>query len=521
MKNIILFGCLLLLFLVSGCFKDEGNYVYESLGVIPTWLIDPSVEPIRVNGTQGEIMKFRPQGKDFTFGEDSVNMVDKVRYEWEVKGIIFSTESNFDMPTDTVMKRIKFDKAENGVTATFRIIYKSSGVTFTARAYMGLRPKYYNGNIIILSENGENTKCSYFRMKTRADGNKTVYYFDLEDDLYHKVSGKEIIGKALRLVKTLSPQISSSVGASIIVTDKQAYVLNDETFLMHTELKDQFLDGVPENFVAVDAVDNLHYTLVATKDGRLFKRQMSENYLSGKFLTAPYVVDGKGYKVTKFGQYLSRDLQPLCFDELNRRILAVQSDYNGTNVRIRPLEKGDGVNPLPLWDLPADIEILHMCPTYSSATYNTGFAIYYNQNGNTYKYDFKYNATNMRIIGEVAPVQLSRNLDKNTTFLTTASYSAPSDKLIYANGNELRYIDFGRDNTDEHWMTLDGRVTTLGYTTYYNPYKFMIVGCENGDIIMYSVDRTTMDATVLSKANVGGKIVDAHESGFMYGVDSY
>lgn len=33
MKNIVLLGCLLLASLLTGCFKDEGNYTYKDLGL--------------------------------------------------------------------------------------------------------------------------------------------------------------------------------------------------------------------------------------------------------------------------------------------------------------------------------------------------------------------------------------------------------------------------------------------------------------------------------------------------------
>ena len=100
-----------------------------------------------------------------------------------------------------------------------------------------------------------------------------------------------IPGKPLMMVKSPSTNISP-LGATTIITDQVAYVISNESLLKVSELKDEFLDGTPANFQVVSRRDADHYTFVATKDGRVFRRVMSENFLGGKFLTEPYYIEG-------------------------------------------------------------------------------------------------------------------------------------------------------------------------------------------------------------------------------------
>ncbi len=525
MKNIVLLGCLLLASLLTGCFKDEGNYTYKDLGLAPKWIIDPNTEPIRINGTQGEMMKFMPQGKDFTFGEDSVAALDIFRYEWEVNGTIISEESNFEMKTDTVMARANLNKAKTGVTGILRIINKQNGITYIGRAYLGFRPKFYIGSFVVVSDkNTDATKCSYFRLKTRYDGPNLVYEYFMEDDLYYQMNGEDIPGKPLKIRNCLAPHISSTSGASLITTTEGVYQLNNETFTMYTDMKDEFLNGTPDNFKPADAFDNLRLSCIATQDGRIFKRQMSENYLTGKYLSDPYFIDSKGYKVTKFSTYVSRDREPLCFDEKNRRVLIIQSENNGMNATIRPLVKGDGnYYPFPLWEIPADVDVIHLCPTYDRKTYVSGNAIYYNQGGKTYKYDFRFSSSDMKVLEntESAPVALPVYLTSEDILMTFGCYSGPANKMVYAKGNEIHCINFGENYSDKLWISVDSKVTVLLYTVVYNSYKYMVVGCENGDVMVYAVDNELLTYRLVSKANVGGRVAGINETGFYYGADTF
>ncbi|MBS7197490.1 MAG: hypothetical protein KH111_05120 [Bacteroidales bacterium] len=515
MKAIIYIGFCLGIFLLAGCFEDKGNYNYDDLGIVPQWLVESDGTPIQVSGREGELIEFRVQGEYFTFGQDSIPALDEFRYEWELNGTVFSRECDFDMLTDSIMKITKQEKYEE-VTGALRLINTKTGATYVMRVIINFSAKYTARDVLVLSENGNNSRCSYLRLKSRQEGGKTVYYFDMEQNAFENQNGYVIPGKARRLITAKSPQISSSLGANIIVTDQVSYVINNESIRLATELKNEFLDGEPENFSVVDVVEWGRYTFIATEDGRLFKRQMSENFLSGKFLTEPYYVDNKGYRVTRFGHSAFDVSRILFLDELNRRILALMIDvdmFGKSNASVRPLLEGDGNMPVALWNLPQDIEVLYICQ--SSQLYDSmdGFVIYFVQNGVTYRYKFQFDSSTMKIMQGGKLEALPVNFDRETVFLvaTSAWYAEDAlDYLVYSKGNELRYLNY---NTKEEGLlaTLDATITSLAYETY--SYQGIFVGCANGDVREYRVNWGTLDASLRASVNVGGKVIMAHETG--------
>ena len=210
MKAIIYIGFCLGIFLLAGCFEDKGNYNYDDLGIVPQWLVESDGTPIQVSGREGEFIEFRVQGEYFTFGQDSIPALDEFRYEWELNGTVFSRECDFDMLTDSIMKITKQEKYEE-VTGALRLINTKTGATYVMRLIINFSAKYTARDVLVSSENGNNSRCSYLRLKSRQEDGKTVYYFDMEQNAFENQNGYVIPGKARRLITAKSPQISSSL----------------------------------------------------------------------------------------------------------------------------------------------------------------------------------------------------------------------------------------------------------------------------------------------------------------------
>lgn len=140
------------------------------------------------------------------------------------------------------------------------------------------------------------------------------------------------------------------------------------------EVKDQFLDGTPPNFVVSDLREKSpNYPgqdgaciFVATKDRRVFYRMKSPNYLGGQYLTEPYVIDDRGYKITKFGHSKYGGVIP-CYDEKNRRVVMATTwrdggSFPGDNpsiwrTRIVPIKTHYNV---PVSGFPEGTEVLYL-----------------------------------------------------------------------------------------------------------------------------------------------------------------
>src|SRR5690606_18244175 len=125
--------------------------------------------------------------------------------------------------------------------------------------------------------------------------------YTLHDNLFEQVNNKVLVGAPRKLRYSQARDISVPVGATSVITEQGAYVVNNENIQLVSEYKDEFLDGTPPNFEVANIFHSRLLAYIATKDGRLFRRVLSSNWLGGKFLTEPYIIDTKGYKITDFG----------------------------------------------------------------------------------------------------------------------------------------------------------------------------------------------------------------------------
>lgn len=554
MKNkIYSFAVLFLSFILLGCFEDKGNYEYSKL-IPPTWLIDTYSTNINTTCRSGGIAKFVASDK-FVWPEELKNRENEVRYEWRLNGVLLSEELDFEMPTDELIEKIKMDKYNNnGIFGSFCIIEKSTDISYMARTYVVITPRYASWDWIAVSENGANTKCSIIQKKKKpGPGGKDVTYFDLDDNAFFNQSGMTIPGKALSLHIATARNVGP-LGSATVITDQVAYEIECGTMNFFGELKDNFLDGTPADIEIVDRDDidgssdmgEGSNTFLTTKSGKVYTRKMSPNYLGGKFLTEAYIIDDKGYNITQFGHHSYSHPNIPCYDKLNNRIVMASNwrvDIHGPGgigdiisvhkcrlVPVRAQSVGQG--GFPAWDMPKGIEVLYLTqgehiPWVISGT-NTSYVVYYNDTqGVSQIGEFAMSNTDL-IVTDNYFVKMrnipfpGKHLDDKTLFLTSCASSsyAPKAKfrtLYTTGGNEIRYMQRSENYddpkvTDNPFMTFESNVTFMTYD-WYDCYT-LVVGCENGDVFLYDV-KTIQKPVLISKLNLGGKVVSIKELGNM------
>lgn len=497
MKNEILFISLLLMFLGAGCFEDDGNYTYRKLEG-PTWLI-PENEFIYASCYEGETATARSL---FRFDEDSVAKLANCRYEWTLNGKVISGDRNLSMPTETLMAKAGLEKyPESSIEGYFIVIDKTSGLRYMKKVSYLIRPKYFRGDWLILSENGDHSKLSFMKRKVAVDRS---YFYEFQEDIYKNRNGEEIAGKPLHLRFHLGKNISASAGATTIITDHSFLELNNETMEKAHEVEELFLDGLPASFEPVDAFYKSDLSYIATKQGQLYRRVMSENWLGGKYISEPYPIDNKGYSITWFGASPGRgtgDYCP-CYDELNRRV--VMLGYSTLPV----VREADGL-PVTVWEMEEGTEMLYVGVVAGTYT------MIYNREEKTYVATFKVNNATLKCTAATKMPFPGGHLEKGTLFLSSStplSYGKELSKvIIYTKGNELRYYSPSL-SADYPLMTFRAPVTALRVALYNFNYKQIAVGLANGDFMM--VDISNMASPQVyesSRINLGGRIADVSE----------
>ncbi len=548
MKSIKLY-IILLFGLLTGCFKDEGNYSYEEINP-PLWVEafnDNAPKYMTGYAGENEMMKFRGS-RMFTWEADSAMRAEEVRYEWKLGDVVLSEELDFDMPTDEVVKKIGLTRYSNdeGIWGTFSVIEKNTGITFPARLYVFIYPQFANNDWYILSENNDKSKVSVISPRVVVEAGKMVTNYKLKEDAYKAINGQDVPGRPIDLVMETSRDVSAS-GACVILTDQVAYEVNIENMQKVSEVKNQFLDGTPTDFNVVAMREKApgspdsgegSASFIVTKDGRLFTRMRSANYLVGKYLTEPYYIDEKGYKITKLG-HSNYALNIPCYDEKNRRIVMAttwredvgEDQYNKTPVyktRLVPLKSSKSV---PVDNFAEGTEILYLSQKNHISWGFSGttilYTVYYNDPNyaGTLVGDFGFenrNAT-FKYVGQERWYMLPVKLDASSVFLVSsnnrsgATADAAKYRDFYSVGNELHFIQRAKAWSDKSKRivkfnaTFPSKITALAYS-FFNLDQLW-VGCEDGTICAYDI-KNIESPVLLFKKNVGGKVASIKQMGW-------
>ncbi|WP_176554964.1 PKD-like family lipoprotein [Butyricimonas sp. Marseille-P3923] len=553
MKYIRLYFVLLMFGLLAGCFEDEGNYDYVEINP-PTWeqeFNDRTPKNIYGYAGKGEVMKFTGSSM-FRWEGDSVARAEEVRYEWKIGDVVISEELDFEIPTDELVEKIDLKRYSDsqGEWGTFNIIEKKTGIVFPARLYVWIYPTFAPDDWFLLSENGKNAKLSVVRLRVVEEKGQKVIKYEFRDDAYKDINGHEIPGSPLDLVMETSRDVSAS-GACVILTDQVAYEVNMQNLEKVSEVKDQFLDGTPADFNIIAMKEKAPQSpsfgegsasFVATKDGRLFTRMRSANYLTGKYLTEPYYIDAKGYKITKIGHTRYGGLIP-CYDEKNRRVVMATTwredisygEHEWTSVyktRVLPINRDYGAPAVS--GFPEGTEVLfltaknHISWGYGGTTQL--FTIYYNDptssKPQTLVDDFSFDNRNgvLTYMGMERWFYLPVKLDASSVILVSASNrdisetaNAAKYRDFYTVGDKLYYVQRGTDWSDKTVRFLEfnasfpSKITALAYA--FASLDQLWVGCEDGSMFAYDIRNINSPKLVFEK-NLGGKVVSMKQIGW-------
>lgn len=533
-------GMLMPLMLAS-CFSDEGNYEYESLKP-PTWLDNFMNRPIQVLVYGGRNVKL-DGSRYFNWGKlDSLQRSQEVRYEWRMNGKVFSDQLKEEMTTDEFLKRMGLEempvKEQSG---DFSIIEKSSGVTFKVKCTLFFKPAIGGGDFVVYSAKSPTEtnvgKLTVFRLVYINEKGRLKQNYDF---------GRYVLNDIPGTPKTLDVAVAKNVGAAgsltVITEEGDATVYNAGNLKKEWELSSQFADGIPDNFKVSGRKDQEDgglntpaSTWVVTKDGRLFSRQFGKNYLGGKFLSEPYYIDSLGYKITKFGHTNWGVTNIPCYDEKNRRVVLAtsvnSSDFYKYRSFVATLHSNQFYSPAE--KMPADAKVYYLT-TMNGAEYhdnrNSWFQAYYTTQGKSMVACFAVDNYGRRLtytMNYMSPYEVPGHLFTDETVFLTASgehLTGSSSKAytdLFSEGKDLYAIErdgnrtyFGASEVTIRQIPLEGitsKITCMVYDVmdYWmgldGEYPHLVVGCENGDVLVYYAVPVT-HPRLMKKYNVGGRV---------------
>ncbi|MGP1468348.1 MAG: PKD-like family lipoprotein [Hoylesella shahii] len=533
-------GMLMPLMLAS-CFSDEGNYEYESLKP-PTWLDNFMNRPIQVLVYGGRNVKL-DGSRYFNWGKlDSLQRSQEVRYEWRMNGKVFSDQLKEEMTTDEFLKRMGLEempvKEQSG---DFSIIEKSSGVTFKVKCTLFFKPAIGGGDFVVYSAKSPTEtnvgKLTVFRLVYINEKGRLKQNYDF---------GRYVLNDIPGTPKTLDVAVAKNVGAAgsltVITEEGDATVYNAGNLKKEWELSSQFADGIPDNFKVSGRKDQEDgglntpaSTWVVTKDGRLFSRQFGKNYLGGKFLSEPYYIDSLGYKITKFGHTNWGVTNIPCYDEKNRRVVLAtsvnSSDFYKYRSFVATLHSNQFYSPAE--KMPADAKVYYLT-TMNGAEYrdnrNSWFQAYYTTQGKSMVACFAVDNYGRRLtytMNYMSPYEVPGHLFTDETVFLTASgehLTGSSSKAytdLFSEGKDLYAIErdgnrtyFGASEVTIRQIPLEGitsKITCMVYDVmdYWmgldGEYPHLVVGCENGDVLIYYAVPVT-HPRLMKKYNVGGRV---------------
>ena len=527
--------------MLASCFSDEGNYEYESLKP-PTWLDNFMNRPIQVLVYGGRNVKL-DGSRYFNWGKlDSLQRSQEVRYEWRMNGKVFSDQLKEEMTTDEFLKRMGLEempvKEQSG---DFSIIEKSSGVTFKVKCTLFFKPAIGGGDFVVYSAKSPTEtnvgKLTVFRLVYINEKGRLKQNYDF---------GRYVLNDIPGTPKTLDVAVAKNVGAAgsltVITEEGDATVYNAGNLKKEWELSSQFADGIPDNFKVSGRKDQQDgglntpaSTWVVTKDGRLFSRQFGKNYLGGKFLSEPYYIDSLGYKITKFGHTNWGVTNIPCYDEKNRRVVLAtsvnSSDFYKYRSFVATLHSNQFYSPAE--KMPADAKVYYLT-TMNGAEYrdnrNSWFQAYYTTQGKSMVACFAVDNYGRRLtytMNYMSPYEVPGHLFTDETVFLTASgehLTGSSSKAytdLFSEGKDLYAIErdgnrtyFGASEVTIRQIPLEGitsKITCMVYDVmdYWmgldGEYPHLVVGCENGDVLVYYAVPVT-HPRLMKKYNVGGRV---------------
>lgn len=476
-----------ILTLLTGCFKDKGNYDYVNINRITIGDLK-SASLLTIN--YGEELVITPE---LTF-ENGIDDDSNLKFQWDLEGKVRPgwDKRVFSWVADTITQgnlTLRITDLKNDM-----VYLKSIGITVAA--------EFNSDGIYVLSEKDGNSSLSFIKLKLKIDFNikrTTVSEAKIYANIYEERS-KSVLGQGPLLIhehfrrKDNLAQASSTT--QLLVLQKSGMVdVATTSMTKDIDMTKTFLDGTyPPSVNQFNEASFMKYTDVLTdQEGRLYSRIRSvvDLFHSSYFFPEPLKFDDEVLKNCKLiPAIFSSSKFMLFYDGGNNRFLTIldsapsswDGPVNESSGKIVSISKSSSLpeNFVPLDDF-GDNE--YIGGNYYEGSYSAKicyFMIFKNAAGEYIGQSFDLEKTSNSSTIELSNAKATKiNLPGRPTIVYPTPHQ--SDNLFIAIGNKLYLYDRLNNAKDPKvYLTFDSDIVSINAETFLS--RWGMVSTSNGKV---------------------------------------
>lgn len=477
--------------LVTGCFKDKGNYDYSDINSLE---IDMG-EGVGYTGSQeiilGESFDILPVIRFVNGSTDASHLT----YRWYIKSSGESLPEWTKLHFQWTPHRLMQDAIVLEITDT------RTGVQYVQTASIKVKSPYDRFGLQVLSDRDDCAEFSLVRIdehKSSADQRR----FDITKvtpfpDLYREANGTPLGRDAVKLHEHFCDD-PSTIGQELILTRNGAVDVNGKDYLRVLDVKDIFLGGQYPTGVEYlsDVMFMARVNVVADQDGYLYTRVKATIQLfhSEYFLPKRVLFENEELKECKL------ILAPFAYikgcviyDTYKKRMLVmadvgaekgggVEDEHAGRVLQLpNPVDMPE--NFLPLNDLSAG-NILWV--GYFRGDWDTrmGYTIVFEKDGKYFCQEFIMEKDYYSLSYGVAEAKVTeiQGLPGTPTCIYGFPYRDENRLLLLAVGRQLYLYDRDHNSLTLYGKEFDAAITALDGENYYS--RWLGIGLENGRVLL-------------------------------------
>lgn len=472
MRTIYIILTASIIFLLSGCYKDNGNYAYKEINTISIDSMKPKYfflfnEKIIIKPA----IKFEKEGHS------------NLSYVWTIDGEVVSNEKNLD---------VVYSNPENKsyVVGQYEVINNNDNNHYVKRFNLRFSTGFQKGWLILSKKDGKG-KLSYVR--NDEDKGYTIY-----PGIYNTTNNENLGSNPLKIVEHWNKK-SSKTGNILIIQQDGNYTVDIDGSSMHKigYTSDYFLNNIkPENYKPIDEYYLIGTSVIVNSDGSIYSRKHSDAYLyqSGKYNDTPVYLEG-GFNITKIIRTPHNLTEfVLLFDSKFKRFLMFTNKGG-----LYTIEKTD--NPEGF----SDINNLQKDHVYSNSYSEDWFGSTYifsvlkDENG-YYKHNFKANVGGYISNRSEVKFQGDNLISDKSVFCALRS----KPDVFFSgdiNNDKIYFCSKDSDDTPLLFYDFEGKeITSIDHDQKNNTIG---VGFKNGDFCI-------MDISIEALANKIEKLIYMH-----------